>query len=89
MGVDFKPRLCAPGSLYYEHFRRGSEKERLQRRRETESRKQKDERQRHRGHEERQPLRHKEEETEWDHKNLSSNNHRARESPGEHTLYWL
>lgn len=44
MGVDFKPRLCAPGSLYYEHFRRGSEKKRLQRRRErqkVESRKMK------------------------------------------------
>ena len=26
MGVDFKPRLCGPGSLYYEYFRRRSEK---------------------------------------------------------------
>lgn len=26
MGIDFKPRLCGPGSLYYEHFRRRSEK---------------------------------------------------------------
>ena len=41
------------------------------------------------GDEERQPLRCTEEETEWDHKTLSSNNHRARESSSEHTLYWL
>lgn len=57
--------------------------------RERHSRKQKDKRQRHGGDEERQPLRCREEETGWDHKNLNSNYHRARERPGEHTSYWL